>query len=91
MIKTSQYQTTIFNKTIYKTTTTTGWAVVIMPDGVLIDNYHHGFVHIHPDPDEHELRLQIKEHSQKNVCNIVCRHIHFYEGLKVEKLIKELK
>ena len=26
-----------------------GWAIVIMPDKIQIDNYEHGFAHIHPD------------------------------------------
>jgi len=91
MIKRTQDYVTIFNKTIYKVETTTGWSVVIMPDSILIDNYHHGYTHIHFNPNEHDLKEKIKNHDQITVYNIVCAHIHENEGLKLKKLIKELK
>lgn len=27
-----------------------------MPDNILVDNYHVGFAHIHPDPENHEIK-----------------------------------
>ena len=64
MIKRSQDQITLFNKTIFQAVTDSGWSVVIMPESILIDNYHHGYVHIHPYPDEHDIKEKIKNITQ---------------------------
>jgi len=91
MIKRSQDQVTLFNKTIYQAVTDTGWSVVIMPEGILIDNYHHGYVHIHPYPDEHDIKEKIKDRKQSAIFKVVYTHIHKNEGLMLKELIKELK
>jgi len=91
MINRTKDQTIILNKSIYKAETTLGWSVVIMPDGILIDNYHQGYAHIHLDPYEYELIEKIKDHELLTVYKIVYEHIHENEGLKLKKLIKELR
>ena len=42
----------IHDKDIYYLNTLKGWSIVIMPDDILIDNFHHGYAHIHPDRKE---------------------------------------
>ena len=61
-----------------------GWTVVIMPDNILIDNYEHGYPHIHPNRDE------IKTNSMKEVLNIVKLHIEINKKVDFKKLKEEL-
>lgn len=61
-----------------------GWAVVIMPDNILIDNYEHGYLHIHPNRDE------IKTNSMEEVLNIVKLHIEINKKVDFKKLKEEL-
>jgi len=91
MIKRNQDQVHIQGKIVYKAETSTGWAVMIMPDEILIDNYHHGYNHIHPDSSNHDLKLEIKDNTDDKIYNIVCNHIEKNEGINLKKLIKELK
>ena len=91
MIKKSQSQVGINGKIIYKAETTTGWAVVIMPDGILIDNYHHGYTHIHPNHDNHDFKDKIKYNDHYRVFEIVYKHIEINETVNLKALIKELK
>ena len=42
----------LFEKEIIYMDSKRGWSIVIMPEKVLIDNYEHGFAHIHPDRKE---------------------------------------
>jgi len=91
MIKRSQDYVEIHGKIIYKAETTTGWAVVIMPDGILIDNYHYGYTHIHSNPDIHNFKEKIKDNSHDKVYRIICSHIEMNECLNLKTLIEELK
>lgn len=49
----------IGGKLLYNVKTPNGWSIVIMPDNILIDNCHTGKAHIHPDPDNHVIKLEI--------------------------------
>ena len=69
---------------IYRVVPGKGWAVVVKEDNVLIDNYHHGYPHIHPD------RAPIKYDDVYKVVEIVVRHIERYGKVKIEKLRDEL-
>ncbi|MBO8183111.1 MAG: hypothetical protein H0Z28_10025 [Archaeoglobus sp.] len=69
---------------IYRVVPKKGWAVVIKEDNVLIDNYHHGFPHIHPERDP------IKYEDVYEVVEIVIKHIERYGEIKLEKLRDEL-
>ena len=57
---------------IYRIVPKKGWAVVVKEDNVLIDNYHHGYPHIHPD------REPIKYDDVYVVVDIVVKHIEGY-------------
>ena len=91
MIKRNQDQVHIYGKIVYKAETTTGWAVMIMPDEILIDNYHHGYTHIHPNPSKHDFKEKIKDNTHEKIYAIVCHHIEKNESLILKNLIKELK
>lgn len=91
MIKRSQDHVEIHGKIIYKAETTTGWSVVIMPDGILIDNYHHGYTHIHPNPNIHGLKEKIKDNTHDKVHMIICNHIEMNECINLKSLIKGLQ
>ena len=55
MTRKIQNKDMIGDKLIYTAKTPNGWSIVIMPDNILIDNYHINKVHIHPNPKNHDL------------------------------------
>ncbi len=61
-----------------------GWSIVIMPDNILIDNYHHGYPHIHPDRDK------IAYDNPQIIYKIICDHIARENKVVLDKLKKEL-
>ena len=74
----------IQDKFIYSNITPKGWSIVIMPDKILIDNFHHGFPHIHPD------RREIKIKDLEDAFIIVLNHIESNNGVQYNKLREEL-
>lgn len=74
----------INNKEIIYRQSQRGWAIVIMPNKILIDNYEHGYAHIHPD------RKEIKTESLNETLNIVIKHIEIHSTVELKKLRKEL-
>ena len=61
-----------------------GWAIVIMPDKILIDNYEHGYAHIHPD------RKEIRTQKLEETLNIIYQHINKHNGVDLKELRQEL-
>ena len=45
-MRTKNNKRRIYDRDVYKRKSKRGWAIVIMPDNIRIDNYH-GFTHIH--------------------------------------------
>jgi hypothetical protein len=74
----------IHDRNIYINQSKKGWSVVIMPDNILIDNFHHGYPHIHPDRDE------IVYNDPQKVYDIISVHILREKGVKIKKLKEEL-
>lgn len=74
----------IYNKKVYYNNNKRGWSIVIMPDNILIDNFHHGYAHIHPD------RKEIKLENSKDVLREVLNHIERNKGVNYNQLRKEL-
>ena len=74
----------IHGKKIYYSSSTKGWSIVIMPENILIDNYHHGFSHIHPD------RKEIKTTELEPTLIIVLNHINKNKDVKYDELREEL-
>ena len=59
MTRKIQNKDMIGDKLIYTAKTPNGWSIVIMPDNILIDNYHINKVHIHPNPKNHVHKVEI--------------------------------
>jgi len=80
-----KHQTVIekYNKQVYGSYTKKGWAIVIMPDDILIDNYHHGYPHIHPEREE------IKTKTLEDTLNHVLIHLEDNKGINLKKLREE--
>jgi len=76
--------TYIYEKRIIFQETIRGWSIVIMPDNILIDNYEHGFPHIHPD------RAIIKNKTLYETLFIVNAHIEKYKKVELDLLREEL-
>lgn len=74
----------IHEKNIYYLKTFKGWSIVIMPDDILIDNFHHGYAHIHPD------RKEITTTDLNSTLVKVLKHINNNKGVNYQKLRKEL-
>ena len=55
-----------------------------MPENILIDNYHHGFPHIHPD------RKEIKTTKLEPKLITVLKHINKNKDVKYDELREEL-
>lgn len=80
----------IKDKIVYHANTHLGWSIVIMPDNVLIDNYHTHIAHIHPYPKKHFIKKNLKNQDQYKILDIVLLHIDLNNGLKLELLEEEL-
>lgn len=74
----------IKDRTIYMRQSKRGWSIVVMPDNLLIDNFHHGYPHIHPQ------REKIAYDDPEIVFQIVTDHIQRENSINFEKLKKEL-
>lgn len=66
MRKGTNEKTQIGNRTFIYRKTERGWAIIVMPDRLQIDNYYHG-VHIHPD--RAELRITDPEILKEIIIN----------------------
>jgi hypothetical protein len=78
-------------KILYKVKYKNNWSVVILPDNILLDDYHGKGGHIHPEPEKHkEIQYKIKTDDLETVYNIVHTHIEKNKGLNLKKLMNEL-
>ena len=72
------------DRIIYMRQSKRGWSIVVMSDNLLIDNFHHGFPHIHPE------REKITYDDPEVVFKIVSDHIQRENKINLAKLKKEL-
>lgn len=79
------------DKTIYSANTPNGWSIVIMPDNILIDNYHTGSVHIHPDPKNHIFTVKLRQQTKDEIFEIIKDYLSVSGVLDVEELMEMLK
>ena len=63
----------------------------MLPDNIIIDNYHRGCVHIHPNHEKHCVYEELEQCSMLEIFEIVCLHIERNSDLYLKKLINELK
>lgn len=90
MKRKTQTMKTIGDKKVYSANTPNGWSIVIMPDNILIDNYHIDEAHIHPEPEKHIIKEDIKEQDPEKILAIVLIHLNNNNGLNLSLLKKEL-
>ncbi|KZX17638.1 hypothetical protein [Methanobrevibacter filiformis] len=81
----------VHGKIVYSSRTKTGCAVTIMPDEIVIDNYHGKGGHIHPDPTNHDIQKSIKSEDRIINLKIVLHHLNKNKTLKLNELIEELR
>lgn len=86
----NQNSTKIKDKQIYSAVTPNGWSIVIMPDNILIDNYHIGYAHIHPDPNNHSYKLKINKQDCKEVLELVFDYINVVKEFNIEQFVEVL-
>ena len=91
MLRKRQSSILVNEKTVYKAETPQGWAIAIMPDNILIDNYHIDKTHIHPNPKKHIIKEEISEDNPEKVYETVLKHLYENNGLNLEKLKRELR
>ncbi|MCL2115402.1 MAG: hypothetical protein FWH29_04190 [Methanobrevibacter sp.] len=48
-------------------------------------------IHIHPNPNKHDLKIEINNSTHDKIYSIICNHLEKNEGLNLKNLIKELK
>lgn len=91
MVRKNQSKTILQDRIIYHTKTPNGWSVVIIPDNILIDNYHTGYAHIHPDPKNHEVKIKISENNPEKIKELIFDYIRFTKKFNVEELVEMIK
>lgn len=86
-MRTKNNKRRIYDRDVYKRKSKRGWAIVIMPDNIRIDNYH-GFTHIHFSLNgKHE---KIKYDDFDEIYRIIKMHILLNKGINKKLLRKEL-
>lgn len=81
-------KTKIGNYDVYERQTQRGWAIVILPIGIKIDNFH-GFSHFHfssEDKEHHKININTLEEAY----NITFNHIIKNTEINPKKLYEEL-
>lgn len=91
MLRKKQSPILVNGKTVYKAETPQGWAIAIMPDNILIDNYHIDKTHIHPNPKKHIIKEEISEDNPEKVYETVLKHLYENDELNLDNLKRELR
>lgn len=85
----SETKTVFQNNIVYHSKTVNGWAIIILPENIIIDNYHIKKSHIHLQPDKHFIKEEIDEQDQYKILEIVFKHLDNNTKLDLEKLKEE--
>ncbi|WP_405297272.1 hypothetical protein [Methanobrevibacter sp.] len=91
MTRKIQNKDRIGDKLIYTAKTPNGWSIVIMPDNILIDNYHIDRVHIHPDPKKHVHKVEISQLDMEKILETIKDYLNASNSFDVEELMEMLK
>lgn len=86
-----QNKTTAGDKIIYKVKTPNWWSIIIMPDNILIDNYHVGKAHIHPDPQYHAYRVELSLQDCEKIYELIIDCLNVSNEFDIEELMEMLK
>lgn len=91
MTRKIQNKDMIGDKLIYTAKTPNGWSIVIMPDNILIDNYHINKVHIHPNPKNHVHKVEISQQDMEKILETIKDYLNASSSFDVEELMEMLK
>ena len=91
MSRKTQEKSEVGDKIIYDVETPNGWSIVIMPDNILIDNYHIGKTHIHPDPSNHSHKIELKYDDSKEIKEIILDYLSICNNIDVDELLELLR
>ena len=91
MPRKNQDKTSIGDKIIYNVKTPNGWSIIIMPDNILIDNYHIGKAHIHPNPEKHSEKIELSKQDQNEIFEIIKDYLQITGKLDISELVEMLK
>ncbi len=91
MSRKTQSKTLIGDSILYNVKTPNGWSIIIMPDNILIDNYHVGNAHIHPDPNNHSFKIELGQQGSDKIFEIIKDYLNVSKAFDVEELVEMLK
>ena len=91
MTRKKQNQIPIGDKILYKVKTPNGWSIIIMPDNILIDNYHVGKAHIHPDPQNHTYRVELSLQNCEKIYEMIKDYLNVTNNFDIEELFGKLE
>ena len=91
MTRKKQNQIPIGDKILYKVKTPNGWSIIIMPDNILIDNYHVGKAHIRPDPQNHTYRIELSQQDCEKIYEMIKDYLNVTNNFDIEELMEMLK
>ena len=91
MTRKKQDKSRIGDKIIYKANAPNGWSIVIMPDNILIDNYHVGKAHIHTDPQNHAYRVELSLQDCEKIYEMIKDYLNLTNDFDIEELMEMLK
>ena len=81
----------LYEKRIIFQETIQGWSIVIMPDNILIDNYHVGKAHIHPDSQNHAYRVELSLQDCEKIYEMIKDYLNLTNDFDIEELMEMLK
>ncbi|WP_406536113.1 hypothetical protein [Methanobrevibacter sp.] len=91
MIRKKQNKASIGDKILYKVKTPKEWSIIIMPDNILIDNYHVGRAHIHPDPQNHAYSVELSMQDCEKIYELIKDYLNVSKNFDIEELMGMLK
>ena len=91
MTRKKQNKSLIGDKILYKVKTPNEWSIIIMPDNILIDNYHVGKAHIHPDPQNHAYRVELSLQDCEKIYKMIKDYLNLTNDFDIEELMEMLK
>lgn len=91
MARKKQNKSSVGDKILYKVKTPNGWSIIIMPDNILIDNYHVGKAHIHPDSQNHAHRIELSLQDCEKIYELIKDYLNVSDEFDINELMEILK
>jgi len=91
MLRKTQDKFPVGDKLIYDVETPNGWSIIIMPDNILIDNYHIRKSHIHPDYSNHNYKIELSLDNPSEIKEIIFDYLNVTQNFDIDELVEMLK